>query len=127
MFRRGPINSCWDGSAVVYIHPANSCRVIGGRCAWFPSLPSIGNEAWWPTLPIQRLLFRRIKETSINLRSPTGTRQFKEKAMNRTAVVLISLLLTSATYPGTERSTIAPPAQALSAGFRKLGFDEEFK
>ena len=47
--------------------------------------------------------------------------------MNRTAVVLISLLLTSTTYPGTVRSTISPPAQALSAGFRKLAFDEEFK
>ena len=47
--------------------------------------------------------------------------------MNRIAVVLIILLLTSATYPGIVHSTIAPPAQALSAGFRKLGFDEEFK
>jgi hypothetical protein len=48
--------------------------------------------------------------------------------MNRIAIALISLLLTSAeTYPGTVTPAIAPPVQALSAGFGKLGFDEEFK
>jgi beta-glucanase (GH16 family) len=47
--------------------------------------------------------------------------------MNRTAAVLIGLLLTSTTYPDTVSPVIAPPAQALSAGFRKLGFDEDLK
>lgn len=47
--------------------------------------------------------------------------------MKRTVIVLIGWFLASATYPGTASCAIAPPAQALSAGFRNLGFDEEFK
>ncbi|MBV8101590.1 MAG: glycoside hydrolase family 16 protein [Verrucomicrobia bacterium] len=47
--------------------------------------------------------------------------------MNRTAIVLIGFLLTSATYSGTVSSEVAPPGQALSAGFQNLTFDEEFK
>ena len=46
--------------------------------------------------------------------------------MNKTAIVLIALLLTSAIYPRTVSSAIAPPTQALAAGFRSLGFDDEF-
>jgi beta-glucanase (GH16 family) len=47
--------------------------------------------------------------------------------MKRTAAVLIGLFLTSTTYPDNVSPVIAPPAQALSAGFRRLGFDEELK
>src|SRR5258708_21605522 len=47
--------------------------------------------------------------------------------MNGTTIVLIGWFLQSATSLGTVSSAIEPPAQALSAGFRNLGFDEEFK
>jgi beta-glucanase (GH16 family) len=45
--------------------------------------------------------------------------------MNKTIAVLFSVLL--ATQLGAVADGIAPPPQAAAAGFRKLGFNEEFK
>jgi beta-glucanase (GH16 family) len=53
-------------------------------------------------------------------------RLFKENVVNKTVIVLIAAFLTSAACVGNVSFAITPPAQALSAGFRNLGFDEEF-
>jgi beta-glucanase (GH16 family) len=52
---------------------------------------------------------------------------FKESVVSKTVIVLIAAFLTSAACLGNVSFAITPPAQAFSAGFRNLGFDEEFK
>jgi beta-glucanase (GH16 family) len=46
--------------------------------------------------------------------------------MNGTTTILISFLLAIVTDTGIARPAVSPPTQAAAAGFRKLGFDEEF-
>jgi beta-glucanase (GH16 family) len=47
--------------------------------------------------------------------------------MNKIIVILISVLLTAIPHSGAASPAVVPPAQAAAAGFRNLGFDEEFE
>jgi len=47
--------------------------------------------------------------------------------VNKNTTVLIAAFLTSAACVATVSFAITPPAQASSAGFRNLGFDDEFQ